>query len=40
MFCSRRLRGINNDKNDNKYNNTNTRIKATYTTQDQIEFER
>ena len=40
IFCSRRLRGINNDKNDNKYNNTNTRKKATYTTQDQIEFGR
>ena len=24
-FCPKRLRGITDDKNDNKYNNTNTR---------------
>ena len=35
-----RLRGINNAKNDNKYNNTIISTNATNATQDQEEFER
>ena len=38
-FWLKRFRRINNDKNENKYNNT-IRDKTTNATQDQIEFER
>ena len=38
-FWFKRLRGINNDKNDNKYI-TQIREKTTNATHDQIEFER
>ena len=29
-FCLKRLRGINNDKNDNEYNSKNTRQNNNY----------